>query len=143
MPTPRNSLRAELVGCYAFSLRETPLRNYAQYVNASWLVRLDSTPLSGFSISGRVPRVLTRLDASPSSHDDSPFGPSWWADSLSDTLRISFSDGLTGAGLVFVVPRSMPVDSFTGFIKNYWDSGPPWGTDSAFVLATRKPCRAP
>ena len=144
LPTIRTRL-AELMGCYAFSLHETPLRVYGKYYNASWLVRLDTTPRPWPSSRGRVPRVLTPLDQSPQlsqANKTRPnlIGPSWWTDSLVDTLRISFSDGLSGTGLTFVIPRSTPVDALTGFIANYRDYGPPFFTDSAFVKAVRKRC---
>ena len=142
--TPRSRLAA-LMGCYAFALHETPLRVYATYHSASWLVRLDTTPEPWGSSRGRVRRVLTRLDESPQVSQanktrPSLIGPSWWTDSLVDTLHISFSDGLSGAGLTFVVSRSTPPDALTGFIANYWDYRPPDFTDSAFVRATRKHC---
>ena len=140
---PRNALRVELLGCYALYMPNDRLLDSTFY-NASPLVRLDSAPLG---ISGRdtmpgVFRVFIRLDK-----DGSPLEPvdpqnhighAWWADSLSDSIRVSFSDGFSGAVVILAAPPAAH-DTLRGRIEEHWDVGPTI-TGRGMVRAIRIRC---
>jgi len=125
LPQPRDALRAELIGCYALYTPAGKLLDSTFY-NSSPLVRLDSTSLG---ISGRdtVPGVfrrLVRLD--PAGHPLDQHDPgfrSWWADSLSDSVRLSFSDGFSGAQVI--IDAGGRSDTLLGRIEEHWDFAPP------------------
>jgi len=134
----QNRLRRDLVGCYALFLPGGK-RVDSTFYNASPLVHLDSlsipahaefSPPTGF-------RQAARLDTNgrpqrPTAHNHG-FGPQWWADSLSDSLRLSFSNGFSGAFLTLV--RSRPgSDTLHGWIEEHWDFGPPTTHGPAYAV---------
>jgi hypothetical protein len=121
---PRDQLRSELLGCYALYTASGKLLDSTFY-RSSPFVRLDSNAM-GASARDTFPgifRRLIRLDVSrrPSDPIDAPF--SWWADSLSDSVRLSFSDGLSGAQVILAAPTPV-TDTLFGRIEEHWDVGP-------------------
>ncbi len=140
----RDGLRAELLGCYAlYSEGGRPLGS--TFYNGSPLVRLD-TAVMGVTATDTFPgivRVMTKLDAAgqPVGRVDSlrRAGPTWRADSLSDSIRLSFSNGFSGATLV-VAPLKQFSDTLLGRIEEHWDFGPPFATSRGRGRAVRVPC---
>jgi hypothetical protein len=137
VPPARLSLRAELVGCYALSAGHRPL-THPEYYNASGLVRLE-TSLARQSAPPESFRMLVPLDSSldPTNPGRRHPGPSWWADSLTDSVRLSFSNGFSGAFLVLLAPAEVRVDTLRGRIANAWDFGPLFVTQPAPARAVR------
>ena len=134
----RHELRAELLGCYALYTPAGKLLDSSFY-NASPLVRLDSVS------TGKGPmgfRSLVRLDSAGTPIDPdprSPFGRDWWADSLSDSVRLSFSDGFSGAVVILAAPPGQR-DTLWGRIEEHWDMGPTVNQRGR-VQALRLACR--
>ena len=136
---PRHALRAELLGCYALYTEAGKLLD-SSFHNASPLVRLDSNS------TGKVPtalRSLARLDTAGTPLDSldahSPFGRDWWTDSLSDSVRLSFSDGFSGALVILAAPPGR-ADTLWGRIEEHWDMGPSVNQRGR-VRALRVSCR--
>jgi hypothetical protein len=65
---------------------------------------------------------------------------SWSADSLTDSVRLSFSDGFSGA-VVTVAASTQRTDTLRGRIAQHWDSGPPFTTDERGAILVRFACR--
>jgi hypothetical protein len=122
---PRDALKTELIGCYALYTPAGKLLDSTFY-NSSPLVRLDSTPL-GITARDTVPGVfrrLVRLDSNGRPIDpDAPRFRAWWADSLTDSVRLSFSDGFSGAQVILAA--SGRGDTLVGRIEEHWDFAPP------------------
>jgi len=139
VPPARLALRPELVGCYALSAGQHSLSR-SEYYHASGLVRLDTTVAPKWAPPDAF-RMLVPLDSSLGLADLSRrhLGPSWWADSLTDSVRLSFSNGFSGAFLVFLAPPGVRVDTLHGRIANAWDDGAVV-TDRASARAVRVPC---
>lgn len=122
-PPQRRALRAEVLGCYALFGENG--RIDTTYYNASPLVRLDSgAPRQANDSSPWHPRSLTALDSlgAPSRTTRGMWAPDWSADSLTDTVRISFSNGFSGA--VFVLSAPPGSDTLRGRAYESWDVGP-------------------
>jgi hypothetical protein len=141
-PIIRNGLRADLLGCYA--LYSDPPRVGRSLYNASPFVRLDSSRVGTFG-SDTIPGVIRALvrvyateeqvtPARRSSRD-----PTWMADSLTDTVRLSFVNGFSGAVFVLAAPGNRP-DTLTGRRFERWDFGPPFETTHGPARAIRRPC---
>lgn len=139
-PLPRNALRAELVGCYA--LFTTPAGGGAEKLlyNASPSVRLDAQPVE-YGTPGVVRAMIPLTPASfPMPRRPRPRSPVWFADSLTDTVRLSFVDGYSGGVFVLAAPAGR-VDTLTGRRFEQWDAGP-METTHGPARAIRQPCRA-
>ena len=141
-PLLRNGLRAELVGCYALFTAPAGDAQRSLY-NASASVRLDSQAVDprGSRSSSTALRLLTPLTAPNAPMVASPrqFTRTWTADSLTDTVRLSFVDGFSGAVFVFAAPRTNP-DTLFGRRSEHWDFGPPFETTHGLARAIRQPC---
>ena len=144
-PIPRDGLRRELVGCYAlFGDDERPVDS-SGYYNASPRVRLDSLPVSATVRDNRpgIVRVLHRLNAGGRRQAaSSPIefrSPAWSADSLTDSIRLSFSNGLSGASFILAAP-STAADTLEGRAEEHWDFGPPFETPRGRARAVRVRC---
>ena len=140
----RQALRADVLGCYAL-FEESGRRIDSSYYNAAPSVLLDSTPLSAISDTFYgVGRTLIRLDTLGRFRDDvgSPGGQlwSWSADSLSDSIHLSFIDGFSGAYLILNASPGH-LDTLPGRIGIVWDLGPSV-TKEGKVRAIRVPCRS-
>jgi hypothetical protein len=61
------------------------------------------------------------------------------ADSLTDTVRLSFVDGFSGAVFVLAAPKSRP-DTLIGRLYESWDFGPPFETTHGPARAIREAC---
>jgi hypothetical protein len=140
-PRLRNALRHDLLGCYAlFTDRGHPIDT--SFYNASPMVLLDSTPADRDSAAG-IMRIMFRLDSTGRSiapRRAGQLGPSWGVDSTTDTLRLSFADGFSGAGLSLLAQPAAG-DTLHGRIEEDWDSGPPFVTDRGKGYAVRIPCK--
>lgn len=135
----RLGLRSEVLGCYAL-YDSSGARLQRTYYNSSPVIRLDSATLRSSKSSAAGPlRYLVRLDTAGRMVRKGGEARMWWADSLTDSIRISFSDHLSGAFVVLAVPDG--ADTFTGRIENQWDVGPSI-TDQGRIHARRVPCRA-
>lgn len=141
--TPRDAVRSELLGCYAIYTAGGKLLDSTFY-NSSPLVRLDSAIIlsTDRDSSPGVYRAALRLNksASPLYHSRraADFDAAWWADSLSDSVRISFSDGFSGAQVILGAPRGR-ADTLLGRIEEHWDAGPAVNQRGA-VRALRVSC---
>ncbi len=138
----RRGLRAEVIGCYAL-FAGTGKRVDSDFYNASSLVRLDSALHPAFAAdsvpSGR--RLLIRLDTAGRRLDPIDprprLGPMWWADSLSDSISVSFTTGFSGAFLLLA--PSPHGDTLRGHIEDHWDFGDPTRVGIK-AYAVRVPC---
>ena len=70
-------------------------------------------------------RSLVPLDTlgAPSRTTRGLMAPNWSADSLSDTIRVSFVNGFSGAVFVLAAPPGH-VDTLRGRALEFWDYGP-------------------
>jgi hypothetical protein len=142
-PLVRDLLRSDLLGCYElFSANGKPLDS--SYYNSSPRIQLDSMSL-GVTARDTWPgiyRSALRLDQQgiPVDQPDSlnQHFRSWWADSLSDSIRISFSDGHSGTLLVLSAPDNHG-DTLHGRLGESWDFAPdtPHGKGKAIHV----PCK--
>jgi len=143
-PVPRHALRSEIVGCYALFTGQGR-RLDASFYNSSPVVRLESAVRARFDSNGPAGflRIMVRLDTAGHRVDPisskAPLGPSWWADSATDSVRFSFSNGFSGA-LVVVNAPPRAGDTLLGRIEEDWDFGPPFATDRGRGKAVRTRC---
>jgi len=134
----RNSLRVDLLGCYAL-FTGAGHRVDSNFYRASPNVRLDSTVYPVFVAHKEfgARRRLARLDANGRHIDPSfgqgPLGPGWWVDSLVDSLRVSFSDGFSGAFVTVAVPPTHS-DTLRGRIEEDWDYREPTSLGPAYAV---------
>ena len=134
----RNSLRVDLLGCYAL-FTGAGHRVDSSFYRASPHVRLDSAVYPVFVVPKELGarRRLARLDANGHHIDPSfgqgPVGPSWWVDSLIDSLRVSFSDGLSGAFVTVAAPPTHS-DTLRGRIEEDWDYREPTSLGPAYAV---------
>ena len=133
----RNRLRLDIVGCYAL-FTETGQRVDSSFYNASPRIRLDSTlhPVFATHREFGALRLVKRLDVT-GHHLDPAYPPRlgtvWWMDSLSDSVRISFSDGFSGAFLALAAPRGRR-DTLRGRIEEQWDYRDPTSHGPAYAV---------
>jgi len=117
-----------------------------QFWHASPMVYLDSTPRPHVLTDGRdlgtARRMLIPLDSAGAPlRGDRPtgfLGPSWSAESLTDVLYISFSDGFSGAELILQAPPG--ADTLRGRIVENSDVGPSTMARGR-GMAVRRVCR--
>lgn len=140
---PRLGLRKDVVGCWAlFDNHGRSAEGQIEW--APTFVSLDSGDTATTPSSVR-PAVR--------------FGPTWsplplelergiqgwvkWrADSLTDSIRINFSNAFSGSTFVFSVPPQTPVlDTIRGYATEFYDYGPPWTKAMGAAIAVRVPCR--
>ncbi len=139
----RVELPVGVPGCYALFVARRPLDS--SYYNATPLVRLDSSVSWTYQREGKrfQFRTLRRLDAAGNELDrDGAHGArmfSWWADSLTDTVRLSFVDGFSGA--VLALTKVPGTDTLRGRIEEHWDFGPPFVTSQQLAHAVKVPCK--
>jgi hypothetical protein len=139
----RTQVSAGVPGCYALyaGTREVD----SSFYNATHLVRLDSTVSWSFEREGRRIgfRALRRLDATGHELDNEDTRGarlfSWWADSVTDTLRLSFVNGFSGA--VLALAKVPGTDTLRGRIEEHWDFGPPFVTNQQPAHAIKIPCK--
>lgn len=143
-PPPRltgvsgNRVPLAMLGCYAlFDADGRPVDS--TYYNASEVVRLDTAP--EFTDSAYSAAFMI-FEARPSKARREgigmmyPLGPSqamriplhdgtfaWAIDSDMDSLEMSFSDGLSGVSLNFLLPDTL-TDTMIGTITDHWDTEP-------------------
>ncbi|HEX8275320.1 MAG TPA: hypothetical protein VF615_21990 [Longimicrobiaceae bacterium] len=141
----RRELPREMLGCLAlYTGPGTPLDS-THYL-ASPGVRLDSVRPVGRLVTDTIAaryRVATALDP-----DGNPVGPRsedfgmphvWAADSLSDTLRVWFTNGYSST--VVALRFRVDADTLHGRLVGESDAGPPFITDKGRALAVRVACR--
>jgi hypothetical protein len=139
-PQARHVLRREVPGCYAIFDEDAKPANVDLY-GASPQVLLVGTPDTAKG------RDLILLDATGMPSRQPPEGVfngfAWTADSLSDTLRISFHNGFSGAAVALRVPEGIELrigDTLRGHAVEHWDFGDPV-TDAGRAFAVRLACR--
>lgn len=135
-PLRRNEPRLDVVGCYA--LYSDSGRLDGSFYNSSPAVRLDSAEFHSLrqTIPGwRAMAALTTTLGPAKTNAAHP--PSWSADSLTDSLRLSFVNGFSGAVLVLNAPRGR-TDTLVGRVFESWDYQPP--TSRGGARAVRIPC---
>lgn len=139
-PMLRNALRAEIVGCY--TLFTAPVGGVeTQLYNASSVVRLDAQPI-GYGTPGVVRAMIPLTPANiPRALRPRPYTPGWTADSLSDTVRLSFVDGFSGAIFVLRARPGRP-DTLTGCRFEVFDVGV-MNASPGPARAVRRPCPEP
>lgn len=139
-PLARWGMRSELVGCYRLlDANGAALDSNAAY-NAFAFVELSSAPLNDTvkHPGTRGWRALLHPGDQPIASEHMAFGPMWYSDSLTDTLRLSFIDGFSGAVLALDAPPGA-VDSLSGTVEEHWDFGPST-TNRRRATATRAEC---
>ena len=102
----RHSLRREVLGCYALANEHGGVLSPAAGTPPT--IRLDSTARGGG----------WRLQ--PDSTTGAADFTGWWADSLSDTLRLTFSDGFSGSRLALKADGTR----LEGYAVGFTDVGP-------------------
>ena len=136
----RRALRSEVLGCYAL-YGDNGRRVDTTYYNASPVVRLDSTvsPHVADRFAGML-RVLVSLDTlgQPDEPTSGVLPPTWRSDSLTDTIRLSFVNGFSGAEFSFAAPRGS-LDTLRGRAAEHRDFGPST-TNRGAARALRIPC---
>lgn len=109
---------------------------------ASPAVRLDTT-LTAVLYPGRceVTRSLTRLNAEGGALPDDRRSSflAWSIDPASDSVKVDFSTGYSGALLILSHAR-LP-DTLSGRAEEHWDTGPSVN-QAGLVLLVRMPCSA-
>jgi hypothetical protein len=132
----------DLVGCYRL-LDPTSHRGDTLWYNVMALFQLTAVAWSEASGAHKewVIRPLSDAVAGMWRATDSigPGGPSWWADSTSDSIRLSFSDGFSGAAFAFRAPVG-PLDTLDGRGEDQWDFGPPFVTGERPARLVRTAC---
>jgi len=132
----------DIVGCYALFTGGNAVDS--TYYNSSPRVRLDSTAGGRRRDEERRlrSRIMWRLDAQgrPLDGRRGPMPFTWWVDSLSDSLHLSFVDGLHGT--VLVLASGAVADTLYGRIEEHWDFGPPFVTSQQSALSVQVPCRS-
>jgi hypothetical protein len=137
--TERRTLRADVVGCYA--LYSERGRVDSSLYNATPSVRLDTTwwvPWPGDSGKAEI-RSLRGFTAGGHPISSRPFSwpPHWSADSLTDSLRLWFGDGLSGAVFLLNAARGR-TDTLRGRVYESWDFRSPTARGQAY--AVREAC---
>jgi len=143
----RNALRRDLIGCYALYYERG--RVDASLFDAAPSARLDSMPWrrsasresSSFGASGgRAFRSMTGLSRAghPAAWHRPARSPSWRADSLTDSVRLSFIDGFSGPEFVFDAPPGQ-TNALRGRVFVFSDHGPTV-TDRGPARAIRERC---
>jgi hypothetical protein len=136
-------LRSDLLGCYELYDRTASLLD-SSYYNASARVRLDSTQvISPYNPEGAYRRMLAVPAPSGDGASSMPRGDwlRWWSDAGTDSVRLSFSTGFSGAALVLSAPSGAG-DTLKGRIVEQWDFGPPFTTSRGAGYAVRVPCES-
>ena len=137
----RLTLREDVVGCYALYAHGRLLDS--SYYNSAPSVELSAATFDSVQGLGGASRHLLPLDVDEAYRRrvaEADFGPSWSADSLSDSVRLSFVDGFSGTELVLAAPPEKP-DTLRGRVFESWDFGPPFETTHGPAYAVRRPCR--
>lgn len=137
--TPRRAIRHEASGCWTLHDKGGTSPGVPQ----PFVVQLDTSAKRGQSDAGH--REIRRLDVSgrPMSVDVDGMKPldGWTADSMSDSIRLNFNNGLYGSHWVLEVPASAQrIDTLRGFRRQFGDvsPGPDYPNDA--VIATRASC---
>jgi hypothetical protein len=140
----RNALRADALGC--FVLLDSRRQSVAGLLRrAPARVRLDSAR-DRPSTFPNATTTLWRIEYRDSTNRVVGVTPatglasSWSADSLTDSIRIRFSDGFTGSGFVFALPSATRSDALFGRAYTFVDAGPPYRTDRGPAFAVRYSC---
>src|SRR5215475_7991897 len=136
----RNGLRRDLIGCYALYFERG--RVDGSLFNAAPSVRLDS--MSGRSTDRKSRgafRSMTGLSLAghPTPLRQLSLPASWTADSLTDSVRLSFVDGFSGAVFVLDAPAGQ-TDTLRGRVFESWDAGSPFVTPRGPAYAVRELC---
>jgi len=141
-PTWRRSLRSDVLGCYALYFERR--RVNGSLYNATPSVRLDSAawrpnPRDSTQLGFRIMigRTMSGVRATVRS---GALPPRWSADSLTDTVRLSFIDGFNGAVFVLGAPPGY-ADVLRGRVFEFRDAGPPHEIARGMAYALREPCR--
>jgi hypothetical protein len=138
-PPARHALRREVPGCYAI-FDEDRKPAHVNLYGPSPQVLLVGTPDTG------TRRDIILLDSTGAPSRQPPDGVfngfAWTADSLSDTVRVSFHNGFSGAAVALRVPTDAELrigDTLRGRAVEHWDFGNPV-TDAGDAFAVRVPC---
>ncbi len=139
----RAALRQGAVGCWAlFDDRGRPAEGHIYW--APTFVALDADD----DAAQRSPdRPAVRLGAAwnrlPLELEPGiPGWVKWRADSLTDSIRITFSNGFSGSNFVLALGQEDPVpDTIYGYAREYYDAGPPWTKAVGSAMAVRVPCQ--
>lgn len=140
-PLARVGLRGEVLGCYAL-LDRNGRSARGQFYHAPAIVRLDSANVAASPTHSS--RQLVPDNGINGAPHDAPntraFGPSWASDSLSDSLRLDFGNGFSGAVFVLAAPPGI-LDTLRGRVEERWDVGPS-ADHRGSAVAVRVPCTA-
>ena len=138
----RESLRMDVLGCFML-LKARGQRADSAFIGAPQAVRLDSargdTGSTGAAAAWRNAYALDSLGRVVAR---SHVPHSWVADSLTDTIRISFLGSLGGVAFEFAMPPGVR-DTVHGRATFYGDAGPPFEHPLGPARAVRVTCTAP
>jgi hypothetical protein len=139
--TPRTSLRAEAIGCWAL-VPDVGRRPTVDAELTPPLVQLD-TAMAEASFRG-VRRVLRRdRIGQPVFRDAEGFSflDTWTADSTTDSIRLALNNGLYGSRWALALPvgRGL-VDTMRGLSRGFGDTDPPPDYPLRSSLAVRVDC---
>jgi len=125
----QHALRSEVLGCWTlFDARGAQ----AKQTMGGWaplqMELLSQPDASRWSQDFPVARALVVHDSAPPSRDPRPLAlrtrySQWTADSLSDTVRTRYGNGLTGVWFAFAVP-ALPRDTLFGWAQLLYDDRP-------------------
>ena len=135
---PRRESTAERVALVAGCYRLTSLAGISAADTNAVLGSLRTFRLHSEPASEQRP-MFHRVTGLPSTaYDTLGMRLSLWvADTSSDTLRISVSNGFAGIGLSVVRTSDL---GLRGRVINFWDAGPPFYRELGEVVARRTPC---
>jgi hypothetical protein len=141
IPPARRAVPTGLPACYALYHGDFDRRVDGTFHNASPVVRLDTA--ASFHVLEdewfRGFRALKRLDTAGRELALQYGSQAWWADSLSDSLHLSFSDGYSGTHVVLRMGQR-PDSVMEGRIEEQWDVQPPGVTPRGRAQARRVTC---
>jgi hypothetical protein len=139
----RSGLRSEALGC--FELLDSARRTASLSMEGvPPLTRLDSVP----DPYPETPSQTTyrRLESIPNTMRLDPvtkiMHPRWSADSLSDTVRLMFTNGFVGGVFALNLPAKSQIDTLSGEGYAFSDLPPPPGKrrGAGAAWAIRRPC---
>lgn len=142
----RNALRAEALGWY--ELLDSAGQNASKSMQGvPAIIRLDSiVDLTRGMASGITSlRTLGPAGGKPAYRDpvSREMHPRWSADSLTDTVRLVFTNGFSGAVFALNLPVNSHSDTLKGGAETFTDVGPSFDSPRSTAWAIRRDCPTP
>ena len=139
----RVALRSDVVGCWAlFDRQGRPAEGHIYW--APTFVALDGDDSASMQSPDRpAVRFGATWNRLPLELEPGIRGwVTWRADSLTDSIRISFSNAFSGSVFVLALVQQAPLpDTIYGYAREFYDAGPPWTKAMGPTMAVRVPCQ--